>query len=299
MTLTGKAIVITGAGHGIGKATALMAARLGASVIVNDIDGDAARSVAERICAQGGDAARDAADISSWKGAGSTIAHCVNRYGRVDGLVNNAAVLLPIELEEADEQTWRRTIEVNLLGAAFCLTHATHAMLAAGSGAIVNIISGAHQGAPNVAPYGASKGALASLTYCAAIDLADKPIRVNAVSPVAATRMAEVATRYATSRGRPGMGDPPAPEANAPVICFLLSDAARDFRGQIIRVEPDGLSMLGHPTALNPYPRIVTQDYEAVSDALTSTLSEMLQPLGIKRGRLTFETDARSLDGEA
>lgn len=285
MPLAGKAIVITGAGRGVGRACAVLAARLGASVVVNDIDGDLARETAEAI----GDAAvADASDVSTWAGAGAMIDGCVERFGRIDGLVNNAALCTPCHLEQTDEAFWRATIETNVLGVAFATTLAVRRMLNSGGGAIVNMTSAAHLGATNLVPYGSSKGAVASFTYCAALDLAPRGIRVNAVSPFAATRMIDASLAFGAASGQIDPSLLPTPEDNAPVTCFLLSDDSRDFNGQIIRVERDGLSMIGHPVVLAPHPTVATDDYDAVRDALRTRLAAQMQPIGIHRATVDF-----------
>ena len=287
--LAGKSLVITGAGRGIGRATARLAAGLGARVVVNDIDAAGAEAVADEIKDTGGDAVADATDVSSWAGAEHLVARAVERFGALHGVVNNAAVFVPGIFENLSEADWRKAIEVNVLGTAFLMTHAVRAMLRGGGGAIVNIISGSHQGAPDMAPYSTSKGAVASMIYAAAIDLGPRGIRVNGVSPVAATKMEQAASDFGQALGRPPMVSPLTPEDNAPAICFLLSDDSREFNGQILRLERDGLSMLGHPTVLLPYPRLKTDSYEAVREAAVSQLGPMIQPLGIRYGRLKHE----------
>lgn len=286
MTLAGKAIAITGSGRGIGKACALLAAELGAAVLVNDIDEDAADEVAALIAANGGRALADGSDVSQWKGAAQLIDRCVEEFGTINGLVNNAAIFSPCRFEDADEALWRSTLQVNVCGVAFPLSHAVRHMLAHSGGAIINLTSGAHQGAPDLAPYGTSKGAVAALTRCAAVDLGARGIRVNAVSPVAATRMLQVASDFAEAQGKEWMSNAPTPEANAPVVCYLLSDESAAFNGQILRVERDGVSLLAHPTVLSPYPKMDASDYAAVAAALSGGALGRMQPLGIHYGHV-------------
>lgn len=287
--LEDKAVVVTGAGRGIGQATAALAARLGAKVVVNDIDAAAAEETATRISAHGGEAIVHADSVGSWDGARRLVEACTRRFGRIDGLVNNAAIFRPGLFETLEESPWRETMDVNVLGPAFAMTHAAKAMLASGGGAIVNVISGSHQGAPDMAPYGTSKGALASLIYCGAVDLGPRGVRVNGVSPVAATRMEQEASDFGQTVGRAAMVPSLPPESNATVVCFLLSDESAAFNGQILRIERDGVSILGHPTVLQPYPRVDTGDYDQVRDAVLSQLTPMLQPLGVRYGRLAHD----------
>ena len=289
--LSGKAVIITGAGRGIGAACARAAAELGAAVVVNDIDESMAKNVADEIVARGGQAVASGADIAQWAQAASLMQQCVDAYGKLDGLVNNAAIYDIAPVEDTEEETWRRIIEVNVLGTSFCLVHAVRQMKLQGYGSIVNVSSSAHHGMVDRAPYGTSKGAVASLTYCAAVELASTRIRVNAVSPRAATRMAERSVAYAIAAGRTprtGWGNQP-PEQNAPAICYLLSDESAQLNGQMIRIDGDGLTLVGHPVVIAPYVRRESWSFEDVCEAFTNDLDKRLQPLGVVAGAISFE----------
>src|SRR5262249_38735658 len=139
--LRDKAVVVTGAGRGIGRAIALHAATEGASVVVNDIDAYVVSEVVSDIEVAGGSAVGCGSSVSMWDGAAEIIDCCVRTFGSIDGLVNNAAVLDAVLPWETDERQIRRTIEINLLGTLFCGTHAMSAMKAQGHGAIVNLSS--------------------------------------------------------------------------------------------------------------------------------------------------------------
>ena len=106
--LAGKSILVTGAGRGIGRATARLAAELGACVVVNDIDAAGAGAVADEITSTGGDAVADATDVSSWAGAEQLVARAVERFGRLHGVVNNAAVFVPGVFENLSEAVCAR-----------------------------------------------------------------------------------------------------------------------------------------------------------------------------------------------
>src|SRR5207249_1892679 len=159
------AIVVTGAGRGLGRAYALDAAREGASVVVNDVDAGNASAVCNEILAFGGAAVPSGESVATWDGAASLIATCLGEFGHLDGLVNNAGVMSmqePAALTEADANA---VIQVNLLGSVYVGTHAIRAMQAGDGGAIVNATSSAQFGFSHLGVYGATKGALASLTY--------------------------------------------------------------------------------------------------------------------------------------
>jgi len=169
--LDGKSIVITGSGGGIGAAYASLAAAEGAAVVVNDIDERIAEETAAAIRQAGGTAITCIADVSDWSEARRLIDTCVNEFGAIDGLVNNAGIQVVGAPAEMNDRTVNRLMAINVMGTIFCGTHAIAVMSAAGRGSIVNVTSGAHMGLGAYAIYGASKGAISSLTYCWALDV--------------------------------------------------------------------------------------------------------------------------------
>src|SRR5260221_13909406 len=153
--LAGKAVVITGAGRGIGAACARGVARQGASVVVNDVDQAAADETVDAIKAEGGTATSCVADVSDWEQAGELIGICIRSFGRIDGLVNNAALYHVGRVDEFNPKVARALVEVNLLGPMNCTGHAVIPMLEEGSGSIVSVVSGAHIGRPPMGSSGA------------------------------------------------------------------------------------------------------------------------------------------------
>jgi NAD(P)-dependent dehydrogenase (short-subunit alcohol dehydrogenase family) len=292
--LTGKSLVITGAGRGLGAAYARLAAEEGAAVVVNDIDGDVADHVAEDIIAKGGRAIAVTASVAEWDGAATVIDRCVDEFGRIDGLVNNAGIQLLGSPWQAEEHELRRLVEINVLGTMFCGVLALRKMVPQGFGAIVNVTSGAHMGLRSLGAYGATKGAVASLTYCWANDLVGTGVRVNAVSPLAGTRLAE---EFQEFLGLPDeervqrMQRTPTPASNAPTVIYLLSDLAADVAGQIVRVDKGAVSIVGRPAVLSPS-ATPGPDLEAVADAVKDQLSTRRMPLGLSEltGDYAFTT---------
>lgn len=279
--LQNKAVIITGAGQGIGEATAQLASSLGARVLVNDIDAAAAERVAAEIRQQGGQAHAYAADISWWASGQNLVDACLDAFGQLDGLVNNAGLFRIAPLIEAAEADFTQTLAVNLIGAAACAKAAAQHMLTKRSGAIVNIVSGAQCGMLGLGAYGASKGALASLTYAWALELANTGVRLNAVSPMANTQMAHKTRDYLSALDIPLPDTVPPASANAPVICYLLSDAAVAIHGQVVRIDGGVLALMTHPAIIAPVLQRDAWTTDAVAEAFADNLAARQQRLGV------------------
>ena len=182
--LDGKAAIVTGAGSGMGRATAALLASEGAKVVVADIDETGAAETVALIAAEGGDAVAVVGDISVNKDVQQIVGTALSTYGRIDALHNNAGILRTFaSIEEHSEDVWRRVIDVNLTG-YFLMSRAVMPLMRAGGGAIVNTASMAaiHPYAPGPA-YSASKAGVLSLTTAFAEAGAGDGIRVNAICP--------------------------------------------------------------------------------------------------------------------
>ena len=279
--LRDKAIVITGAGRGIGAACAREAARLGAKVVINDRDAEPAERTAAEIRESGGRAVSFVADIASWQAAADLIGHCVTTFGTIDGLVNNAGVLELARLDEMQPGQVESTFAVNVVGSANCAHHAAKHMIERKSGSIVNVSSGAQMGIHATGAYGASKGAVASFTYAWALELAAHGIRVNAISPMASSRMMHTDAAYRVAHDLPPAPMHPSPESNAGVVCFLLSDQANRINGQIVRINGRQLALLAHPMIAAPVLERESWNFEEVAAAFAEQLEQRQFPIGI------------------
>lgn len=286
--LDGKAIVITGAGSGLGAAYARHCAALGARLMVNDVDAAAAEAIAGEIVAAGGTAVASAGSVASWDYAGELVAACVQAYGRIDGLLNNAGILRHGRITEMSERDLRAMLEVNTIGTVACASHAIRRMLAQdGHGSIVNVASGSQAGDIALGAYGASKAAVASLTFSWALELRDTNIRVNALSPLAHTAMAETNMKFLAQQSASRevvYTTLPAADVNAPAAAFLLSDRSIGINGQIVRIAGEDLSFVTHPMIAEPVLKGRWDD-DAIEAAFRDTLGRKQQKLGLAYAR--------------
>jgi NAD(P)-dependent dehydrogenase (short-subunit alcohol dehydrogenase family) len=259
--LADRVAIVTGAGRGIGRATALAFAALGARVVVNDLgaslEGDApdatsAAQVVDEIERAGGHAVANADSVADWSSAQRIIATALERFGRLDILVNNAGLSAAAPLWDHDPELFDRVVASHLHGTFYCMRAAAPHMKDAGYGRIVNIISRAGLlGVPNQAAYGAGKGGVFGLTNVASRDLGPHGITVNAVNPAATeTRMVTTAIDKFRAEGGQSlkMADGLAaamqpPENIANLIVALCHKEADRFNGEIFYVEKNRLGL--------------------------------------------------------
>ncbi len=249
-TLDGKVAVITGAGRGIGREEALLFAREGARVVVNDLgvamdgagpDAGVAAQLVEEIRGQGADAIAHTEDVSEPEGAGSLIKLALDTWGRLDVVVNNAGVLRDRMIFNMSIEEWDTVIKVHLRGHFLITREACRhwkAQAAAGepaAGRIINTSSTSGLlGSAGQANYGAAKAGIAAFTQIVAIEMRRYGVTVNAIAPGARTRLTEKAYGQATSQ--PATFDPLAPEHVAVLVAYLAGDKASHITGQVFRI---------------------------------------------------------------
>ena len=243
--LDGRVALITGAGNGIGAATARALAAAGALVQVTDADRDAAARVSQEIVAAGQRAEAHQLDVTDERGVARVINAVADLRGRLDILVNNAGMGARTPSEELATETWEKVIDVNMTGAFRCAREAGRHMLKAGKGAVVNVASimGLVGGGlyPNPA-YQATKGALVNWTRAVALEWAARGVRVNAVAPsfartaLTTTLLADPEMENAILANTP-MGRLVEPDEVAHAILFLASDAASAITGVTLPVD--------------------------------------------------------------
>ncbi len=284
--LDGKGAVVTGGARGIGRGHCLHLADNGASVVVNDIDGDEAQKVVDEISEKGGKAVVNTDDISSRSGAQGLVGQCVDAFGGIHIVVNNAGNVRDRSFLKMSDEEFDSVVAVHMRGTFLCAQEGALRMKEQNSGgSIVNTVSAAHFGNFGQTNYAGSKGAIASMTYTWALELARYGIRVNAISPSGSTRMS------ATYKGPDGKEvELPFidPTRNGAFVAFLCSDEANWISGQIFGSGGDRVTMLEQP-------RYGTSMYKeggwGVDDLLESFekfLKDHLEPVGLMKRPYPF-----------
>ncbi len=238
--LQGKTAIITGASRGIGKATALALAAVGAKVVVNYArSSDAAETVVKTIADAGGEAIALKADVSQAAEVDNLIKETLAKYGRIDILVNNAGITKDTLMMRMKLEQWQAVINLNLTGVFLCTKAVTKTMLKQRSGRIINIASVAGQmGNPGQANYSAAKAGVIGFTKTVAKELASRGVTVNAVAPgFIATEMTQNLEAEGILKFIP-LGRYGKPEEIAGMIRFIAADpAAAYITGQVFNVD--------------------------------------------------------------
>ena len=245
-TLNEKIALVTGAGSGIGRATSLVLAREGATIVVADVNADGGEETLSAIKDMGGDGMFVHADVSRADDVEAMVAAVVKAYGRLDCAYNNAGIegYIGGRLHEYPEDTFDRLIDINVKGVWLCLKYEIPQMLEQGGGAIVNTASAAGLvGSRQMSAYVASKHAVIGLTKSAALEYAKDGIRVNAVCPgiidtPMMDRLVDGREDYAsTIPTRQPIGRKGTPEEIAEAVAWLCSDAASLVTGLSMSVD--------------------------------------------------------------
>ncbi|MDT5142053.1 MAG: hypothetical protein QOI79_1390 [Mycobacterium sp.] len=260
--LEGRVAVITGAGRGIGREHALLFAKEGAKVVVNDLGGDntgegadsgPAHEVADEIVAAGGTAVANAENIATWDGAESVVQQAIDEFGRLDVLVNNAGILRDSFIASMEESQWDAVIAVHLKGHFAMLRHAAaywKAQSKAGdqpNAAVINTASGSGVTLPNAgqANYGSAKAAIAALTLIAAEELERYGVRVNAIAPIARTRLTLATPGMVSLTAEPEEGEVDlfSPANISPLVAYLATEKC-PTTGKVYAVQGGAISAL-------------------------------------------------------
>lgn len=245
--LEGKAVAVTGAGRGIGRAVALDLAANGAKVVVNDygvaVDGTAptsevASAVVSEIEAAGGEAVANASCVTTMEGGASIVQSAVDAFGHIDAVVCVAGILRERMLFNMGEEEWDPVIETHLKGTFTVSRAAAPLFREQRSGTLIGFTSGAFAASVAQANYSAAKGGIVSLVRSAAAGLYKYGVTANCVAPVAKSRMAGAVPLDFQ------MGDP---EDVAPLVTYLVSDRARHLTGQIYSINGGEIGVYNQP----------------------------------------------------
>ncbi|MBI2360590.1 MAG: glucose 1-dehydrogenase [Deltaproteobacteria bacterium] len=251
MILQDKVTIITGAGHGIGRAYARRFAAEGARVVIAEIDERAGESVAETIRRDGGSAWARATDVTKYESVEGLVQETVSRFGRIDVLLNNAAVYVTAPLwkgmlDELPLEEWDRVMAVNLKGVFLCCRAVIPVMRRQKSGKIINIASGTFfSGSGNMPHYTVSKGGVIAMTRVLARQLGAWNINVNCMTP-GSTMSEEVVTEEVRNRRQAGIDRRvfsriEMPEDITGTAVFLASSDSDFITGQLLVVEGGGI----------------------------------------------------------
>src|SRR5690606_13360836 len=255
MLLSGKCVVVTGSGKGIGRAAAIAMAREGARVVVNDVNREGADATVREIEQNGGKAVACYESVASMQGAEKIINTCVETFGKIDVLVNNAGILRDRMVFNMTEQEWDDVVAVHLTGFFNVVKPASIIMRQQRSGRIIGFSSGSGMnGNTGQANYGAAKAGITGGVRCAARDLGRYGVTSNAICPGANTRMTQSvpdAARDLRARaGIQGQQRQPSivnqlrgPEMVAPMVAYLLTDQAWNINGKCFYVSGGSVSL--------------------------------------------------------
>jgi dihydroanticapsin dehydrogenase len=247
--LAGKTAIITGGASGIGKATCELFAEEGCQVVIADIDETGGQQLAEQIQATGGTAIFISTNVTDEPNVQAMVAQTVEQFERVDILVNNAAIFV-FKGIDATIDDWHKILSVNVIGAATVAKHVVTEMKKTGGGAIVNLASvSSFVAQPQFVTYNSTKAAIASMTRCMALDLAEHNIRVNAVGP--GSVWTPIVEQMATEKGLDRAGADADPELGgmhmlkrladpleiARPILFLASDDASFITAECLMID--------------------------------------------------------------
>jgi NAD(P)-dependent dehydrogenase (short-subunit alcohol dehydrogenase family) len=290
MMLKGKSVVITGAGRGIGREIALLMAREGARVVVNDYGGSSdgaggettpADEVVGEIRKAGGDAVANYASVATMAGGASIVKAAVDAFGRVDVVVNNAGILRDRMIFNMTEEEWDAVIDTHLKG-TFAVTRAAAPIMREQKwGRFINMTSTSGLiGNVGQANYAAAKLGIFGLTKVTALDMARYNVTANCISPFAWTRMiGTIPTETDAQKARVEKIKKLSPAHIAPMAVFLASDVAKDITGQVFGIRGKELMLFGHERPLMRVHHDEGWTPERIAEMFPGTLQHHLVPL--------------------
>jgi NAD(P)-dependent dehydrogenase (short-subunit alcohol dehydrogenase family) len=282
--LEGKVVAITGSGRGVGREIALLCAKHGAAVVVNDPGvggggegGDAgpAQETADDIIAAGGKALANFASVADPMGAASIIEDAVQRFGRIDAVVNNAGILRDAIWHKMSYEDWRAVIDVNLTGAFNVSKAATPYFREQQSGSFIHFTSTSGLiGNVGQANYSAAKLGLVALSHSIALDMARAGVRSNCIAPFAWSRMtASIPAETPAQKERVERLKSMSADKIAPLVVYLASDAAREVNNQVFSVRKNEIVLFGKPRPVRSMTKLDGWTPETIADELIPSFS--------------------------
>lgn len=277
--LEGKVVAVTGAGRGVGREIALLCAKHGAGVIVNDPGvggggegGDAgpAQETVNDILSAGGKAHANLASVADPVGATSIIEDAVQRFGRIDAVVNNAGILRDTIWHKMSHEDWRAVIDVHLNGAFNVSKAATPYFREQQSGSFIHFTSTSGLvGNIGQANYSAAKLAIVGLSQSIALDMARAGVRSNCIAPFAWSRMtASIPAETPEQKARVEKFKSMSADKIAPLVVYLASDVSKDVTNQIFAVRKNEITLFNKPRPIRSMTKLEGWTPEAIADEL-------------------------------
>jgi NAD(P)-dependent dehydrogenase (short-subunit alcohol dehydrogenase family) len=297
--LEGKVVVVTGAGRGIGREIALAMSREGAKVVINDLgvqlDGatekeNPAEDVVAEIRAAGGEAAANTDSVSSWDGAQRIVQTALDSFGRIDCVVNNAAILRDTIFHKLEVSDWEAVIQVDLNGPFYMSRAAITHFRKQESGSFVHMISASGlAGNFGQSAYAAAKAGLAALSKSIAIDAERYNVRSNCIAPSAWTRMTSSIPETADNLARIEQRKQVTAAKNAPLVAFLASDAAAGITGQIFATRKNEIFLMSQSRPIRGIHRSEGWTPQTIAEHAAPALRASFYPL--ERNQDVFSWD--------
>ncbi|MBM3568420.1 MAG: SDR family oxidoreductase [Alphaproteobacteria bacterium] len=297
----GKVVLVTGAGRGIGRDIALLAASEGAKVVVNDLGGSVdgegggssgpASDVVKEIKAAGGQAVANTDSVSDPAGAERMVRQAVEAFGRIDGVVNNAGILRDRIFHRMSALDWEQVIGVHLMGSFYVAKAAAQHFREQQSGAYVHFTSTSGLiGNVGQANYAAAKLGIVGMSKSIALDMRRFNVRSNCVSPFAWSRMiGTIPTETEDQKARVERMKQMTTAKIAPMVVYLLSDAAKEVTGQIFAVRMNEIYLMSQPRPIRSVHSAEGWTPQAIADTAIPAMRKSFLPLDVSADVFNWE----------